>query len=44
MTDTIKTAKILVLDEIDKLIQLIPKIGAYFSVAVNEMVKLNSKI
>ena len=44
MTDIIKLAKILVQDEIDELIQSIPKIGDDFSAAVNEMVKLNSKI
>jgi len=44
MTDTIKIAKILVQDEIDGLIQLIPKIGDDFGAAVNEKAKLNSKI
>ena len=40
----IKIAKIFVQDEIDELIQLIPKIGDDFSAAVNEKAKLNSKI
>ena len=44
MTDIVKIARTLVQDEVDELVQLIPKIGNDFSAAVEEMAKSNGKV